>query len=242
MKTNATLYRFLLLCTSILLLTTASLADTIRLKNGSVIKGKVTTFNDHEFTILLDLGSSGRSTSRMIVAAEDIQSIEFDGVALDSSAGRVATNPVNVADQPVERPTVREVSTKIPAKSEPLRENTQPISAESASAPSSLVAEKTVKVISAADWTSTEIRIRKGQRVTISASGEVDLGNGRMSTPEGLKTSDSRKLLTDKPTGALIAVIGDDNDDFVYVGRDNEFTATHDGILFLSVNEGNLKD
>lgn len=242
MKTNSTLNRFLLLCTSFLLFTGLSMADTIRLKNGSVIKGKVTTFNDREFTILLDLGSSGRSTSRMIVAAEDIQSIEFDGASLDSSAGRVATNPTNVADQPVEQAPIREVANTIPARSESPRETVKPLATDLSSAPSTAIAEKTIKVISAADWTSTEIRVRKGQRVTISASGEVDLGNGRMSTPEGLKTNDSRKLLADKPTGALIAVVGDDNDDFVYVGRDSEFTALHDGILFLSVNEGNLKD
>jgi hypothetical protein len=40
----------------------------------------------------------------------------------------------------------------------------------------------------------------------------------------------------------LIAVVGDDNDDFVFVGSAIAFVAPHNGILFLSVNEGNLKD
>jgi len=40
----------------------------------------------------------------------------------------------------------------------------------------------------------------------------------------------------------LIAVIGDDNNDFIYVGSEREFTATRDGALFLGVNEGNLND
>jgi hypothetical protein len=44
------------------------------------------------------------------------------------------------------------------------------------------------------------------------------------------------------PTGALIAVIGDDNNDFLYIGAEREITAARDGILFLGLNEGNLND
>jgi hypothetical protein len=44
------------------------------------------------------------------------------------------------------------------------------------------------------------------------------------------------------PTGGLIAVIGDDNDEFLFIGRSREFTAQRDGVLFLGVNEGNLND
>ena len=44
------------------------------------------------------------------------------------------------------------------------------------------------------------------------------------------------------PTGALIAVIGDDNNDFIYIGAEREFTAQRDGALFLGVNEGDLSD
>ena len=45
-----------------------------------------------------------------------------------------------------------------------------------------------------------------------------------------------------QPTGALIAVIGDDNDDFILIGRSKDFVAQRDGVLFLGVNEGNLSD
>jgi hypothetical protein len=44
------------------------------------------------------------------------------------------------------------------------------------------------------------------------------------------------------PTGGLIAVIGDDNDNFIFIGKTGEFVAQRSGRLFLSVNEGNLKD
>ena len=43
-------------------------------------------------------------------------------------------------------------------------------------------------------------------------------------------------------TGAMIAVIGDDNDDFLLIGSNRDFVAQRDGVLFLGVNEGNLAD
>jgi hypothetical protein len=85
--------------------------------------------------------------------------------------------------------------------------------------------------------------VRKGQRVRITGAGQVSLGKGQQSTPAGLASlEDGQKLLKSVPTGALIAVIGDDNNDFIYVGSSREFTATRDGALFLGVNEGNLED
>ena len=48
--------------------------------------------------------------------------------------------------------------------------------------------------------------------------------------------------MRNQPTGGLIAVIGDDNDDFIFVGHARDFVAQRDGVLFLGVNEGNLSD
>jgi hypothetical protein len=71
----------------------------------------------------------------------------------------------------------------------------------------------------------------------------VSLGNGKRSPAAGLPDlADDQKLLKAVATGALIAVIGDDNNDFIYVGAEREFTASRDGTLFLGVNEGNLSD
>ena len=53
---------------------------------------------------------------------------------------------------------------------------------------------------------------------------------------------DGQKLLKNVPTAALIAVIGDDNNDFIYIGAEREFTAERDGSLFLGLNEGRLSD
>ncbi|MDX6484406.1 MAG: hypothetical protein QOE95_2177, partial [Gaiellaceae bacterium] len=54
--------------------------------------------------------------------------------------------------------------------------------------------------------------------------------------------ADTGKLMRNEATGALIAVIGDDNDEFIAVGANREFYAPRDGRLFLGVNEGKLED
>src|SRR6266705_1381196 len=53
------------------------LADTIRLKNGSVIRGQIVSFKNEQFTIVVTGSTRGR-TSRITVYMEDVDSIEFD--------------------------------------------------------------------------------------------------------------------------------------------------------------------
>ena len=85
--------------------------------------------------------------------------------------------------------------------------------------------------------------VKKGQRIRISADGQVALGKGKTSTASGIADlKDDQKLLKNVPTGALIAVIGDDNNDFLYIGSEREFTAARDGALFLGINEGYLDE
>lgn len=51
-----------------------TLADTIRLKDGTVIRGEVVGFKDQQFTVLIGSGSKGRR-SRTLIYVEDIESI-----------------------------------------------------------------------------------------------------------------------------------------------------------------------
>jgi hypothetical protein len=100
-------------------------------------------------------------------------------------------------------------------------------------------------VLGKRDWTSTGLIVKRGDRIRIAATGSVTIDpvSGRTAGPEGVsEMSDPKKLMPDQPTGALIGVIGADNDDFIFIGRSTEFTATRDGLLFLSVNEGSLGD
>jgi hypothetical protein len=228
------LFRFGLVSSCLLLCSALVFPDTIKLKNGSIIKGKVTTYNDREFTIYLDLGSSNkRSTSRMVIAVEDVESITFD-----TSEPALATTPAPAESG--ERLIARDLSAKEPPLNSPPAYTNTP--AKSSTAGETALFDKSVLVAAAADWTSTEIRVKKGQRISISATGQVDLGSNRVASPNGIQLSDPKRLILTSPTGALIAVIGDDNDEFIHIGSQAEFVAERDGILFLSVNEGNLKD
>jgi hypothetical protein len=92
-------------------------------------------------------------------------------------------------------------------------------------------------------WTNTGWVVKKGQRIRISGDGSVSLGKGKSSTPSGdPEINDDQKLLRNVATGALIAVIGDDNNEFIYIGAEREFVASRDGALFLGLNEGFLDD
>jgi hypothetical protein len=245
MNNRKTLFSISLLV-FVFLISLTVFADTIRLKNGSVIKGKVVTYGQQEFTIVLDLGtSSKKSNSRMTIAVEDIDSIEFDSGGSYSGPGTMSAPPVSENRSPVrntEPPATSAEPVSTSSPNEGIYQSTQIPPTPRNPENETLTSERTVSVSATMDWTSTEIRVQRGQRINISASGEIDLGNGNRSTPSGISSSDSKKLMNGKPTGSLIAVVGDDNDDFVFIGRGSEFTAAHNGVLFLSVNEGNLKD
>ena len=76
-------------------------ADTIRLKDGSVLHGQVVGFKDQQFTILLGSGARGRK-SRITVYMEDVESIEFDsaGGASTASVEDTSATNANVPSQP----------------------------------------------------------------------------------------------------------------------------------------------
>jgi hypothetical protein len=225
----------------ILALLTPVLADTIRLKDGSVIRGQVIGFKDQQFTILIGSGSQGRR-SRTLIYVEDIESIEFDS-ATTSAASTLANEPM-ASDTSV--PETQ------PVRSNPPRTNTtQPVSN---AAPTFFTIkigvhakqcppQNTAEPCAPNGWTNTGLVVRRGQRLRISSTGRVSLGGGRFATPAGLPgVSDNDKLMRSEPTGSLIAVIGDDNDDFLLISTRRDFVAQRDGVLFLGVNEGNLND
>ena len=229
----------LLLAGTLLLATTAPLlADTIRLKDGSVIRGQVIGFKDQQFTILIGGNARGRR-GQTTVYVEDVESIEFDA--------NTSSTPSNTEDLTAQNnpPPMRQSNSSNQSdsgiNSNPPRSIDPPVS-------SATPTFFTIKVGVRADnanngWTNSGLVVRKGQRLRISASGRVSLGRGRFSTPGGLSTiTDQDKLMRNEATGALIAVIGDDNDDFILIGPRRDFVAQRDGVLFLGVNEGDLAD
>jgi hypothetical protein len=215
-------------------------ADTIRLKDGNVIRGQVIGFKDQQFTVLVGSGAQGRR-SRTLIYVEDVESIEFDS-ATTAAAATLSNDEAQTSD------TTAPVS-EAPRSTQPQPDTSRiPARTTPQSAPGTSPTFFTIKVAVRADnanngWTNSGLVVRKGQRLRISSTGRVSLGGGRFSTPAGMSgPPDNDKLMRNEATGALIAVIGDDNDDFLLIGTRRDFVAQRDGVLFLGVNEGNLSD
>jgi hypothetical protein len=247
----------------------AALADTIHLKDGQVIHGQIVSFRDQQFVVLIGSGARGRR-SQLTVNIEDVDSIEFDSAGNTAAASDSGYTPAPVetsrAQQPAPRQTTAPRQSSLPPTLGNSGGGATPPSPSSGSRTSNGTNSAPGNVAqtapaSAGDspffpvrlrvwadnrangWTDSGLMVRKGQRLRITASGRVSLGQGRFSTPTGLpRVVDTEKLMKNEPTGELIAVIGDDNDDFIAVGASREFFAPRDGRLFLGVNEGNLDD
>jgi hypothetical protein len=254
------------------LISASARADTIHLKNGSVLKGKVTNYSDDQFVILLDTGS-GRNLSRAMVYIGDVARIDFDGTAGLATDAPPRDPGVPAASDPVRTNTSRDTQPRDttptdtqPAPAQPREPEPQsdkpavgpdkspvnvvptsetPDNDRASRRNNGLARTTTIDVVGKRDWTSTGLIVKRGDRIRITATGivTIDPVTGRTSGPEGINDLvDARKLMGEQPTGALIGVIGADNDDFIFIGRQAEFTATRDGLLFLSVNEGSLSD
>ncbi|MBK9214273.1 MAG: hypothetical protein IPM59_01520 [Chloracidobacterium sp.] len=219
--------RFLAVSVVVLAMSAFAFADTIRLKDGSIIKGSIVSFGGGKFIVVMGEGSRRRELTFL---ASEIESIQFDTQSGSTSGSTVNQNASYRQDSEppakvVLNPPVRTSSSSV--------EKMKPI-------------EWRVKVLAdntANGWTNTGWVVKKGQRIRISGDGKVSLGKGKSSPPAGVPSiADEQKLLKNVATGALVAVIGDDNNDFIYIGAEREFVATRDGALFLGINEGNLED
>ena len=230
-------FSFRFICSIIVIVAMCSFlfADTIKLKDGSIIKGKITSFDNGQFVVTIGEGSRKR---QLTFSSTEISSIAFDA--------------------PTEVPQNQPVTNRTASYEEPATPAPRVITTDTYGRPSAPVTPTTdggnkikpigwqVKVLAdntSNGWTNSGWVVKKGQRIRITGEGKVNLGNGKTSTPSGEPgLNDDQKLLKNVPTGALIAVIGDDNNDFIYVGGSREFIATRDGALFLGINEGNLND
>lgn len=232
-------------------------ADTIRLKDGSLIKGKIVSFGNGTFVVMIDDGTRQR---QMTFRADEVESIKFDSEP--STANMVRTSDPIKTEPPT---IIKENNSTIitagqsnkgtlppPAVSnEEVIDQTEDTDASKTTGVDPIPAsikpiEISIKVLAdntSNGWTNSGWVVRKGQKIRITGAGRISLGNGRFSSPSGIiSLPDSDKLVKDQATGGLIAVIGDDNNDFIFIGADREFVAKRDGALFLGVNEGNLND
>ena len=264
MNYRSSLSRVLLSALTIATFSLSIFADTVRLKDGSLIKGTIVNFADGRFTIAIGEGSRRRE---LTLSAEEIASIEFEPRAAGDTSLRTNTPAseskiVPISTKPAPKVVTEEPKTdtypSVPAAVEV--DSSRAETVQKTSPPLSVTPNRTnppkpstaapigfnVRVLAdntANGWTNSGFVVKKGQRIRITGSGSVSLGRGQTSTASGLPDlEDTEKLLKAVPTGALLAVIGDDNNDFIYIGSSREFTAGRDGTLYLGVNEGNLGD
>lgn len=220
--------------------------STIYMKDGTVMRGRGTAYRDNQFTMMI-----GQAASRAIIDIADVSKIEMDGAA--GPARAEAVNPtIDAAPNPKAVAMARDTSRHgepDSGRADRQPDSPKPVPVAGADSPrprsaGEVLKSVSVSVISRNDWNSSGVAVKVGDRVRISASGTItiDSGKGTRSGPEGVEIADGKKLMSDKPTGALIGVIGTDNDDFIFIGKGTEFVAKRAGILFLSVNEGDLSD
>lgn len=259
----------------VLSLSILTFGDTIRLKDGGIIKGKIVSFDGGKFIVVI--GEGGQRERRMSFLADEIASIEFDS---PGSSTTIADNSSDISNDS-RKPEIRKVgnttiitprqrdneenstsdfpqtaspkakttdntpakntSTNIPVKNTSTNipvKNTSAAKPQPISIPVNVLADNTAN-----GWTNSGWVVKKGQRIRILGKGRISLGSGRYSDARGIASlPDSGKLLKDNATGGLLAVVGDDNNEFIFIGDEKEFVATRDGTLFLGVNEGNLND
>jgi len=272
------IYRAALACFLVLSMFGFVFADTIRLKDGSIIKGKIISFGEGKFTIVIGDGSRQR---QMNFFADEVESIEFDSTPLQTSNTNKTTLPIykNTSSQTETKPTPQPTPT--PSKSVIITDKTTqpttqtstnqsntnsnpttitptvtnntptstnntpntPVKTDTNTAKAVMLNVKVLADNTANGWSNSGWVVKKGQKIRITGKGQVSLGNGRFASAAGINSlPDNDKLIKTEATGGLIAVIGDDNNEFIFVGASREFTASRDGALFLGINEGNLDD
>jgi hypothetical protein len=232
-------------------------SDTIHLKNGSIIHGRVVRYENDTFTIVIP-----GTQSRAMINVNDVASIEFAGASAGASTVQTTSKPPvgkpsGSQPEPPAKATTGSQPTSSPESPAPSPVNqlialgpnggageskakTEPGKEATANRP--VARDLTVPIPANQEWTDSGIDIKKGEVIRFSASGKVKLSRTQTSGPEGLNLADPGKLMPNRPTGGLIAVIGDDNDDFYFVGPTAEVVAPRGGRLFLMVNEEKLTD
>ena len=220
--------RVLVTFATLFALSVAALADTIRLKDGSIIKGHIVSFVGGNFVVEIGEGARRRE---LTFAAAEIQSITFD-----SQSPATTTNRNASYTEPEQKPDIRARRSSRTIRSHRQRRGGKD---EADRVECSRHCRQHLERLD-------EQRLGRQERSTHPHyRRRQDLARARARIPHRQAFRHLRIIkssLKNVATGALIAVIGDDNNDFIYVGAEREFTATRDGALFLGVNEGYLED
>src|SRR5262249_33122998 len=101
---------------------------------------------------------------------------------------------------------------------------------------------RNVQVALESNWIDSGVYLRRGERVQVSATGVITAGRSRIN-PDGLRSTDPTAPLPNAAEGKLIGAIGNDSRaPIIEIGSNYEFTADHNGRLFLTANRGSYAD
>ena len=90
-------------------------------------------------------------------------------------------------------------------------------------------------------WTDTGIDVKRGDRVSISATGQVQYAPGNAATPAGARGASTNYPVPTMGAGGLIAKIGD-SAPFAIGAGNREMAMPADGRLLLGINDDNHSD
>jgi hypothetical protein len=100
----------------------------------------------------------------------------------------------------------------------------------------------TVEVGLASNWIDSGVDLRRGERVSVKATGTIVAGRSRI-TPGGLRSTDPTAPLPRAAEGVLIGAIGNEPDSpVIEIGIGRDFVADRDGRLYLTANRGTYSD
>ncbi|HMV48422.1 MAG TPA: hypothetical protein PLD20_19645 [Blastocatellia bacterium] len=200
--------KFLIVIALMMLFVTAALADTLYLKNGSVLKGTFVGFENNQFIFELTNGN------------------------------RLKFRPTEVDRLVMERDAVAGTGAPIPGRPSLPSRDTNPSTGNTGGNTGGARWETlpAFDVRLEDQWIRSTIQVTNGQRIRVDATGTVSLEGRTQTGPEGISGRRDRDApLPNENDGALIAAIGQDSPP-ILIGRSREFVADHDGVLYFTVN------
>jgi hypothetical protein len=98
-----------------------------------------------------------------------------------------------------------------------------------------------IRVDGNVDWVDSGIDVRRGDRIAVTATGQVQFGPGNTATPAGARGGSPNYPVPTAGAGGLIAKVGDSAPFAVGAGN-RTLTMPADGRLMFGINDDNVSD
>jgi len=98
-----------------------------------------------------------------------------------------------------------------------------------------------VRVDGNQQWVDSTLDVRRGDRVTVNASGNIDIAPGTRTSATGARSTNAANPMANLGSGALIARVGNGAPFAVGAGS-RTLTMPEDGRLFFGINDASVND